>query len=236
MNIHKGALYLIPTPLGDGDINQVLPDYNRLIIMELDTFVVEELRTARRFLRKIGYTKDFEEVNFFLLNEHTQSEELTEILQNTGDGKSVGLLSEAGCPAIADPGASLVNIAHQAGIKVIPLTGPSSIILALMASGLNGQQFTFNGYLPVKLFERIQKLKELERLVLKLSITQIFIETPYRNQSMFDSILEVCNESTLLCIAINITMPDEIILTKSIKEWRRFKFTLEKKPAVFLLG
>lgn len=236
MNIHKGALYLIPTPLGDGDINQVLPDYNRLIIMELDTFVVEELRTARRFLRKIGYTKDFEEVNFFLLNEHTQSEELTEILQNTGDGKSVGLLSEAGCPAIADPGASLVNIAHQAGIKVIPLTGPSSIILALMASGLNGQQFTFNGYLPVKLFERKQKLKELERLVLKLSITQIFIETPYRNQSMFDSILEVCNESTLLCIAINITMPDEIILTKSIKEWRRFKFTLEKKPAVFLLG
>ena len=236
MNILKGSLYLIPTPLGDVEVNQVLPDYNRLIIMELDTFVVEELRTARRFLRKIGFKKDFEEVSFFVLNEHTQSEELTEMLYSTNNGKSVGLLSEAGCPAIADPGAALVNIAHQNEIRIIPLTGPSSIILSLMASGLNGQQFTFNGYLPVKLFERKQRLKELERLALKHSTTQIFIETPYRNQSMFESVLEVCNETTLLCVAIDITLPDEVIMTKSIKDWRKSKFTIGKQPAVFLLG
>lgn len=236
MTSQKGTLYLIPTPLGDVEITQVIPVYNLGIIMELSVFVVEELRTARRFLRKLGYKKDFEEVQFFLLNEHTQPDELLEFLDHSLNGLPMGLLSEAGCPAVADPGASLVNLAHQKGIKVIPLTGPSSIILALMASGLNGQQFTFHGYLPVKPPERKQRIKELDRMVHKQSHTQIFIEAPYRNKSMIDSLLETCSDDTLLCIAVNITMPDESIITRTIREWRKNITDPSKKPTVFLIG
>lgn len=233
--IQKGNLYLFPTPLGDNAVNEVIPDFNIGIMMQLDIFIVEELRTARRFLRKSGYTRDFDTVTFHLLNEHTHPEELTSYLDEAMTGKNIGLLSEAGCPAIADPGAQIVSLAHEKNIRVIPLTGPSSIILSLMASGLNGQQFTFHGYLPAKPDERKLKIRELERISLKQSHTQIFIEAPYRNKQMIDTLLETCNEHTLLCIASNITLPDESIHTKTIKEWRKSKPDQGKKPTVYLL-
>ncbi|MFA6949108.1 MAG: SAM-dependent methyltransferase [Lentimicrobiaceae bacterium] len=236
MTTKKGTLFLIPTPLGEINIEQVIPIYNIQLIMELDVFIVEELRTARRFLKKCGYNKDFDSVIFYLLNEHTHDDEIISYLDQALEGKSIGLLSEAGCPAIADPGASVVKLAHEMNIRVVPLTGPSSLILSLMASGFNGQQFTFHGYLPVKSPERKSKIKELDRLTQKQSHTHIFIEAPYRNKQMIDSLLETCSENTMLCIASNITMPDESILTKSIAEWRKAKPDPGKKPTVFLLS
>lgn len=235
MTTKKGTLFLIPTPLGEINIDQVIPIYNIQLIMELDVFIIEELRTARRFLKKCGYNKDFNSVIFHLLNEHTHDDEIMSYLDQALEGKSIGLLSEAGCPAIADPGASVVKLAHEMNIRVVPLTGPSSLILSLMASGFNGQQFTFHGYLPVKSPERKSKIKELVRLTQKQSQTQIFIEAPYRNKQMIDSLLETCSENTMLCIASNITMPNESILTKSIAEWRKAKPDPGKKPTVFLL-
>lgn len=236
MSTKKGTLFLIPTPLGEINIEQVIPIYNIQLIMELDVFIVEELRTARRFLKKCGYNKDLNSVIFYLLNEHTHDDEIMSYLDQALEGKSIGLLSEAGCPAIADPGASVVKLAHEMNIRVVPLTGPSSLILSLMASGFNGQQFTFHGYLPVKSPERKSKIKELDRLTQKQSHTHIFIEAPYRNKQMIDSLLETCSDNTMLCIASNITMPDESILTKSIAEWRKAKPDPGKKPTVFLLS
>ncbi len=245
MSTEKGALYLIPTPLGDVSIDQVIPAYNLEIIYRLDVFIVEELRTARRFLKKCGYKKDFDSVTFYTLNEHTQDVEMTGFLDKAMQGTPIGLLSEAGCPAVADPGTSVVNHAHQKGIRVIPLTGPSSIILSLMASGLNGQQFTFHGYLPVKSQDRKQKIKELERSAQRIPLdksvqwlphTHIFIEAPYRNKQMIDSLLETCNPNTLLCIASNITMPDESIKTKRIGDWKKNKPDPGKNPTVYLLS
>lgn len=236
MATEKGSLYLIPTPLGDVPIDQVIPAYNLEIIYRIDVFIVEELRTARRFLKKCGYKKDFDNVTFHTLNEHTQDVEMTGFLDAAMQGKPIGLLSEAGCPAVADPGTSVVNHAHQKGIRVIPLTGPSSILLSLMASGLNGQQFTFHGYLPVKSNERKQKIKELDRSVQRIPHTHIFIEAPYRNKQMIDSLLETCNPNTLLCIASNITLPDESIKTKTIGDWRKNKPDPGKNPTVYLLS
>lgn len=236
MTQFKGNLYLIPTPLGEIDHGHALPPYNSQIINLLDCFIVEELRTARRFLRKNGYKRDFETVTFHVLNEHTRIEDTSEFLVQADEGRNIGLLSEAGCPAVADPGSLVVKIAHDKGIKVVPLTGPSSIILSLMASGLNGQFFTFHGYLPVKPPERKLKLKELDRFASRHLNTQIFIEAPYRNRQMIDAILETCSDQTLLCIASNVTMIDEFIVTKTIREWRRIKPDPGKRPTVFLLG
>lgn len=234
--MNKGSLYLVPTPLGDTPVEQVIPSYNLQLLQQIDVFIVEELRTARRFLRKAGYMKDFETVTFHTLNEHTQPDEVFSYLDPTKTGKSIGLFSEAGCPAIADPGAMVVKLAHETGVKVVPLTGPSSIFLALMASGFNGQLFTFHGYLPVKGPERKIKIKELERLAQKEAHAQIFIETPYRNKQMIESLLETCNSNTMLCMASNITMPDESIITKSISEWRKKTIDPGKKPMVFIIS
>lgn len=232
----KGNLYLIPTPLGETKSENVLPAFNFQVIQRIDTFIVEELRTARRFLRKAGYIKDFETVTFHLLNEHTPDEEAIGMLENTLKGHHVGLLSEAGLPCIADPGNIVVRLAHQKGIRVIPLTGPSSIMLALMASGLNGQSFVFHGYLPVKPDERSKALHELEQAASKRNQTQIFIETPYRNLQMLESIVKTCHPSLTLCIAADLTLETEWIRSMPLNEWKRQKPDLHKRPAVFLLG
>jgi len=232
----KGNLFLIPTPLGETGFEAGLPAVNLHILQGIDTFIVEELRTARRFLRKAGYHKDFETVSFFILNEHTPDEEVVTMLEKTITGHNTGLLSEAGLPCIADPGHSVVRMAHQKGIKVIPLTGPSSIMLALMASGLNGQNFIFHGYLPVKPNERLKALRELENVAAKCNQTQIFIETPYRNLQMLESIVNTCHPSMTLCIAVDLTLTTEWIRSMTIKEWKKQKPDIQKRPAVFLMG
>ncbi len=232
----KGNLYLIPTPLGDSGFEAGLPSANHLILERINTFVVEELRTARRFLRKAGYTRDFEAVNFHLLNEHTPDSEAAGMLETALTGMHIGLLSEAGLPCVADPGNIVVRLAHQKGIRVIPLTGPSSIMLALMASGLNGQNFAFHGYLPVKPDDRARALRDLEQATAKGSQTQIFIETPYRNLQMLESIVKTCHPSLMLCIAVDLTLVTEWIRCSTIEQWKKQNPEIHKKPAVFLLG
>lgn len=232
----RGILYLIPTPLGETGFNTGMPVHNLEILKGLNTFIVEELRTARRFLRKAGYTNDFENVTFHLLNEHTPDTEAESMLDIAINGQNIGLLSEAGLPCIADPGNIVVRLAHRKGIRVVPLTGPSSIMLALMASGLNGQNFSFRGYLPVKPDERTRALRELEKAVSQNNQTQIFIETPYRNQAMLDSITKICHPSLMLCIAADLTLETEWIKSMTILQWKKQYPTLHKRPAVFLLG
>jgi 16S rRNA (cytidine1402-2'-O)-methyltransferase len=234
--MNKGILYLIPTPLGETGFEKGLPAYNMQILHRIDTFIVEEIRTARRFLRKAGYTRDFELVTFYLLNEHTPDNEVTTMLEKAMAGHHIGLLSEAGLPCIADPGNIAVRLAHRKGIRVIPLTGPSSIMLALMASGLNGQNFVFHGYLPVKPDERTKALRDLENAASRNSQTQIFIETPYRNLQMLESIVKSCHPSLTLCIAVDLTLETEWIRSMPLSEWKRQKPDLHKRPAVFLLG
>ncbi len=231
----KGVLYLIPSFLSETEYDNVFPVFNREIILTLDEFIVEELRTARRFLRKIGYKKDFDKTQFHILNEHTDLTVIEKYLKNITSGKDLGLLSEAGTPCIADPGAEIVRIAQQMNVQVVPLIGPSSIFLALMASGFNGQNFVFHGYLPIDKKERKKKIMEIEQNAKKYDQTQIFIETPYRNNQMFQGIIEACASETLLCIACNITGDDESIITKKVKDWRKTEPSLHKKPAVFLL-
>jgi len=232
----KGNLYLIPTPLGDTGFEAGIPAFNLQILRKIDTFIVEELRTARRFLRKAGYNKDFESVTFYLLNEHTPDNEAVTMLEKAIAGQHIGLLSEAGLPCIADPGNIVVRLAHSKGIRVIPLAGPSSIMLALMASGLNGQNFVFRGYLPVKPDERARTLRELEQASGKDKQTQIFIETPYRNMAMLESIIKTCHPSLMLCIAADLTLETEWIRSMTVSEWKREIPELHKRPAVFLLG
>lgn len=233
--IKRGKIYLIPSSLGDTDLNNVIPENNINIISNLDEFVVEDIRTARRFLRKAGYTNDFDDVVFHILNEHTEETEIAEFIKPNLQGKNTGLLSEAGLPCVADPGAYLVKLAHQNNIQVVPLTGPSSLFLALMASGFNGQNFAFRGYLPIEKKAREKKLKELESKVYKDDQTQMFIETPYRNEQLFEAILKVCSNNTMLCIACDISLDSEYISTKSINEWKNKNPEINKKPVVFLL-
>ena len=232
----KGNLYLIPTPLGDTGFTSGIPPLNLEVLQHIDTFIVEELRTARRFLRKAGYMKDFETVTFHVLNEHTPDHEAMEMLEKAVSGQHIGLLSEAGLPCIADPGNIAVRITHRKGIRVIPLTGPSSIMLALMASGFNGQNFAFHGYLPVKPNERIKTLRDLEHAVAGSDQTQIFIETPYRNLAMLESIVKTCHPNLMLCIAADLTLETEWIRSLPIRDWKNQKPDLHKRPAVFLLG
>ncbi|MDD5571988.1 MAG: SAM-dependent methyltransferase [Bacteroidales bacterium] len=231
----ESVIYLIPSVLGNGNTDKVLPQFNKNIVNELDCFIVEEIRTARRFLKEMGYKKDFNEVTFFVLNEHTEPEEISDFLKPAEEGKSIGIISESGCPAVADPGAEIVRLAHKKNITVIPLTGPSSILLSLMASGFNGQNFTFLGYLPVEKKSRVKKIKEIERDAYNKSQTQIFIETPYRNHHLLNDILNVCNYNTMLCIACDITLPAEFIKSKTIAEWRKSIPDINKRPAIFLL-
>lgn len=231
-----GILYLIPVTLGGDNIEQVLSPAAIAIARQLDIFVVENEKTARRFLALIKPLKPVRELSLHTLNEHTQHQELTALLAPLLSGNDIGLMSEAGCPGIADPGADLVRMAHQKGIQVAPLIGPSSILLALMASGLNGQQFSFLGYLPSEKTERIQKIREIEKRSGQARETQIFIETPYRNQHLLLDILDHCGARTHLCIACNISTENELIRTKTIADWKKSDLPdLHKQPTVFLL-
>ena len=229
------SLYLIPVTLGDTSIDKVLPAYNREIILQLRYFIVENIRTARRFLKKTEPSVDIDSLTFYVLNKHTSLEEMSSFLNPLEAGESVGVLSEAGCPAIADPGADVVRIAQQKRLPVVPLVGPSSILLSLMASGFNGQNFAFNGYLPIEQDRKLSLLKTLEQRINKESQTQIFIETPYRNHSLINDIIRICTPSLRLCIAANLTCEDEFVQTRSLKEWQGKIPDLSKRPCIFLL-
>ncbi len=229
-----GALYLIPVPLGEGDIDWTIPVRVRECAARLDQYVVEHPKAARRFLKQAG-TASLQGISMRILDEHTRPSELEALLEPLLAGHDIGLLSEAGCPAVADPGASLVRLAHQKSLRVVPLVGPSSILLALMASGLNGQRFTFHGYLPTDRGKRTATIIELEKASIAHDQTQIFIETPYRNQKVLDCLISTCRNDTVLCISANLTLEDEYIATKTVREWRRTLPDLNKKPAIFLL-
>lgn len=234
-NQKLGTLFFIPVTLGDDNIERVLPPEVVGITKQLDEFIVENEKTARHFLGTIKHGKPIRELVLKTLNEHTADKDLPALLNSLLAGKDIGLMSEAGCPGIADPGAKLAALAHQKGIRVVPLVGPSSILLSLMASGLNGQRFTFLGYLPSDKTERINQLKEIEKRS-KQQETQIFIETPYRNQHMLEDILANCHGETRLCIACNISLQDESIVTKRVRDWKQAVLPdLHKKPTVFLL-
>ena len=230
-----GRLFLIPSPLGEGELNWIIPDHVKQCIANLTHFVVEHPKTARHFLKQIELQRPIQTITFQTLDKHTLVNELDTLLEPIYTGKDMGLLSEAGCPAIADPGADLVRIAHEKEIQVVPLVGPSSILLALMASGLNGQSFSFHGYLPIDRASCIEKIIQIESASLKLKQTQIFIETPYRNKKLFELLIAHCQRSTHLCIASNLTLQGEAIKTRSIKDWQTNSLDFEKKPTVFLL-
>ena len=232
---NKGTLFLLPTPLAEGDFSAMLTTAELEVIASLRCFVVEELRTARRFLSAAGLRGHIDELELHELNEHTSPADVEALAGLFDGGRNVGLLSEAGLPAVADPGALLVDLCHRHGIRVVPMVGPSSLMLALMASGLNGQSFAFKGYLPAKTPERKRALQELERLSSRLGQSQIFIETPYRNDAMLTDILECCNPSTKLCIATNVTAADEDIRTKTVEQWKKQKPAIGKRPTVFIL-
>ena len=229
------ALYLLPVTLGDTPIEQVLPSYNKGIILEIKYFIVEDIRSARRFLKKVDSSIDIDSLSFYELNKHTSPEDISGYLKPLEDGHSMGVISEAGCPAVADPGADVVAIAQRRNLKVVPLVGPSSIILSVMGSGFNGQSFAFHGYLPVDSKDRLKRIKDLEQRVYSENQTQLFIETPYRNNKMAEDILKICRPSTRLCIAADITCQDEYIKTKTIKEWKGKLPDLSKRPCIFLI-
>lgn len=231
----KGKLYLIPSPLGDNEPAEVIPAPTLELLQHIGTFVVEEVRTARRYLSKAGLKGHIAELEFHELNEHTTQAEVEALASLFDDGRYVGLITEAGLPAVADPGSALVALCHRHGITVVPHVGPSSLMLALMASGLNGQSFAFNGYLPAKTDERRTAIKSIEKISQAHKQTQLFIETPYRNDSMFADLLQVCQPSTRICIAANITMPDAYIMTKKVSEWRKENLIIGKRPCVFLM-
>lgn len=229
------ALYLLPVTLGETPLVNVLPQYNFEVIAGIRHFIVEDLRSARRFLRKVDPQFDIDGSQFYELNKHTSPQDVAGYLKPLCDGKPVGVISEAGCPAVADPGADVVAIAQRKGLKVVPLVGPSSIILSVMASGFNGQSFAFNGYLPIKPDERSRCLHRLEQKVYNEDQTQIFIETPYRNGKMVEDIIAACRPQTKLCIAANITCEGEYICTRSVKEWKGKVPDLSKIPCIFLI-
>ena len=233
--MNKGRLYLIPSPLGENEPSEVIPIPVLESLRNFKTFVVEEIRTARRYLSRAGLKGHIGELEFHELNEHTDPATIEGYLKLFDEGNDVALISEAGLPAVADPGAQLVALAHRHGIEVVPAVGPSSLMLALMASGLNGQSFAFCGYIPAKTDERKSKLRTLEKVSGQLKQTQILIETPYRNDSLFADILSTCSPNTRLCIAANITMPDAYIKTKKVGDWKKESITIGKRPCVFLI-
>ena len=229
------ALYLIPVTLGDTAIEKVLPTYNKEIILGIKHFIVEDIRSARRFLKKVERSINIDELTFYPLNKYTSAEAISGYLKPLQAGESMGVISEAGCPAVADPGADVVAIAQRKNLKVIPLVGPSSIILSVMGSGFNGQSFAFHGYLPIDPNERAKRIKTLEQRVYAEDQTQLFIETPYRNNKMMEDIVKNCRPQTKLCIAANITCEGEYIKTKTIKEWQGKLPELSKIPCIFLI-
>lgn len=236
METNAARLFLLPSAIGDVEPALVLPANYAYIVNPIRIFFVEEVRSARRFLRKAGFTANFDDVSFIEINEHTFNTPIeTLITKEEWNGKTLGLLSEAGVPCVADPGALVVAWAHRQKIKVTPLVGPSSILLSLMASGFNGQHFVFHGYLPVDKNERNKKIKEIENQSRRLDQTQIFIETPYRNQNLFAAICEICQDDSMLCIAKNITQENEFILSLPVKDWKKQKIDLHKQNTVFLI-
>ncbi|MEI7895546.1 MAG: SAM-dependent methyltransferase [bacterium] len=231
----KGTLYLLPSPLADGSLESVLPPGTLAVIRRLEFFIVEEIRTARRFLIKAGVQTPIDDLNFMVFNEHSRDQDILDYLLGTLNGQDTGLLSEAGVPCVADPGSLVVKVAHELGIRVVPLTGPSSILLALMASGFNGQNFAFLGYLPADKQLLARRIKELEKTIQDKDQTQIFIETPYRNLQLFEALTRVCRPETQLCLATDISGVNENIRSQPISEWRHLKPDIQKKPTIFLL-
>ena len=231
----KGRLFLVPSPLGDNDPAEVIPAPVLEALQNFKVFVVEEVRTARRYLSKAGLKGKIAELEFHELNEHTEQAVIEGYVKLFDEGNDVALISEAGLPAVADPGAQLVALAHRNDIEVIPFVGPSSLTLALMGSGLNGQSFAFCGYIPAKTDERRSRLRTLEKVSGQLRQTQILIETPYRNDSLFADMLATLGASTRICVATNITMPDAYIKTRKVSEWKKNGLVIGKRPCVFLI-
>lgn len=230
------ALYLIPVTLGDTPVSQVLPPYNHDIVVTLRHFIVENVRSARRFLKNVDSAIDIDALTFSELNKHTPTETIGGFLAPLESGESIGVISEAGCPAVADPGADVVAIAQRKGYRVVPLVGPSSMILSVMASGFNGQSFAFHGYLPIDGGERVRKLKALETRAYAEDQTQLFIETPYRNLKMLADILAACRPTTRVCVAAGITTADEYIVTRTVAQWRKAPLPpIDKIPCIFLI-
>lgn len=231
------SLYLIPCNLSDVALTQVLPDYVlKDIIPNLSVFMVENLRTARRFLKKVDRTIDIDVIQFCEIGKNANYNEVASFFDEHSKKMDIGVLSESGCPGVADPGADIVAMAHRKQVQVVPLIGPSSLLLSLMASGFNGQRFTFHGYLPVQKAERAKALKSLELQARKQKETQLFIETPFRNMQLLEAILENCHSETLLCIACNLTAADQMVVTKTVSRWKKSLPNLHKKPTIFLIG
>jgi len=232
----KGKLYLIPTTLGDNQsLTHVLPDYNHQTVYRINVFIVEQVRTARRFLKAIKHPVPIDDMIFYEINKHTNLNNLSDYLKPMEAGKNIGLLSEAGTPCVADPGAMIVEMAHKKNIQVIPLVGPNSIILALMGSGFNGQHFLFHGYLPIEHDQRSRKIKDIESSAYRLDQTQIFIETPYRNNKLLETLSNMLKPETLVCVAADLTLDTEYIKTLPAKMWKHEKVNLHKRPVVFLI-
>lgn len=231
----NGKLYLIPTTLGDGNPLDVLPSMVKRTIECIEDYIVENEKTARKFIKNISPEKVQATLRFRLLNKHTEISEHNKMIQPCLEGKNIGLMSEAGCPGIADPGAVIVKLAHEKGIQVVPLVGPSSILLAMMASGMNGQCFTFNGYLPIEKSEKKAALKNLEKISHDKNESQLFIETPYRNNKLLEDILQVLQPNTHLCIATDITLATEYIKTFRIQDWKKVKIDLHNRPTIFII-
>lgn len=234
-NASYGTLYLIPTTMGECDPMDVLPQTIKRSIDFIDHYIVENEKTARKSIKQVHAEKKQAELILYPLNKHTEPHLLTSYLHPLIEGKNMGLMSEAGCPGVADPGAEIVKLAHQKGIKVVPLVGPSSILLALMASGMNGQSFTFNGYLPIEKDDKKSALKQFEKLSFDKNQSQIFIETPYRNNKLLEDLIQILHPETYLCVATDITLPTEFIKTKKIAAWKKEKVDLHKRPTIFIL-
>jgi 16S rRNA (cytidine1402-2'-O)-methyltransferase len=230
-----GKLYLIPTTLGESNPDDVLPQTVKRAIDFIDIYIVENEKTARKFIKSINPEKIQANLILSTLNKHTQIAEFNEMIKPCLQGINIGLMSEAGCPGVADPGAAIVKIAHEKGIQVVPLVGPSSILLALMGSGMNGQSFAFNGYLPIDKSEKKSDLKNFEKLSFDKNQSQIFIETPYRNNKLLEDILQILQPNTLLCIACDITLPTEYIKTYKVSDWKKTKLDLHNRPTIFIL-
>jgi len=231
----KGKLYLLPTTLGENEPLEVMPYSVKTMVELIDHYIVENEKSARRFIKKIAPKKSQPSLTIMKLDKYAEELETRTFLDVCEQGISVGLLSEAGVPAVADPGATIVKLAHEKGIKVVPLVGPSSILMALMASGMNGQNFAFNGYLPIDNSDRKKAIKDLEKLSKEKNQSQIFIETPYRNEKMFTDLKSALTPATLLCIAVDITLPNEYIKTYSIADWKKQSLDLHKRPAIFII-
>lgn len=232
----KGTVYLIPCPIAENTLDKALPIYNKSVIDTIDYFMVEEIRTARRFLSAYQIGKPIEQLHFFELNKDSSTDTIQQFFSEIPPRANIGIISEAGCPGVADPGALAVKYAHQHQLKVVPLVGPSSILLALMGSGMNGQSFTFHGYLPIDKIARKTALKKIEATAKAAQATQIFMETPYRNNVLLEDIFTTCQPDTQLCIACDLMSDQELMVTKSIKQWQTQKPDLHKKPAMFLIG